>query len=57
MNTIHKHYSKKKKTPENWGVTTWYQILGTRIPKARRGMGLNHAFIVHFDKLTCVICV
>ena len=36
-------YEKKKITPENWGVTAWYQSLGIRIPRARWGMGLEHA--------------
>ena len=30
-------------TPGFWGVTTWYQNLGIRIPRARWGMGLGHA--------------
>ena len=30
-------------TPGFWGVTTWYQSLGIRIPKAQWGMGLGHA--------------
>ena len=29
-----------------WGVTTWYQSLGIRIPRARWGMGLGHAINV-----------
>ena len=35
--------------------TTWYQSLGTRILKTRWGTGLDHAFIMHFDELMCVI--
>ena len=30
-------------TPGFWGVTTWYQSLGIRIPRAWWGMGLGHA--------------
>ena len=43
-------------TPGIWGVTAWYQSLGTRIPRTRWGTDLDHAFIVHFDELMCVIC-
>ena len=32
-----------------WGVITSYQSLGTRVPKTRWGMGLEHA-------LLCIMC-
>ena len=50
---------RKKKVqnfdPRNWDVTAWYQSLGTRIPKTRWETGLDHAFIMHFDKPMHVI--
>ena len=42
--------------PRARGVTVWYQSLGTRIPRTRWGTSLDHAFIVHFDELICVMC-
>ena len=33
----------------------WYDSLGTQMPKTRWGMGLDHAFIMHFDKLMCLL--
>ena len=33
-------------TPEFWGVTAWYQSQVIRMPRARWGMGLEHAVIV-----------
>ena len=44
-----------QRDPRDRGVTTWYQSLGTRIPRTQWGMSLDHAFIMQFDKLTCVI--
>ena len=28
-----------QRTPQFWGVTTWYQSLGTRVPSAPRAWG------------------
>ena len=43
--------------PWDRGVTTWYQSLGTRIPRTRWGTSLDHSFIVHFDELMCDVCL
>ena len=45
-----------QRDPLDRGVTTWYKSLGTQIPRTRWGTGLDHAFIVDFDELMCVIC-
>ena len=36
-------------------VTTWCKSLATRIRRTRLGTNLEHAFIMHFDKLTWVL--
>ena len=36
-------------------VTAWCKSLGTRIPSTRWGTGLEHAYIMNFDKLTWVL--
>ena len=45
-----------QRDPRDRGVTSWYQSLGTQIPRTQWGIGLDHAFIMHFDELMCVIC-
>ena len=45
-----------QRDPRDRGVIAWYQSSGTRIPRTRWGTGLDHAFIVHFDELICVMC-
>ena len=43
---IHKCFrglTGSQRTPEIWGVTTWYQSLGIRLPWARGDLGLGHS--------------
>ena len=45
-----------QRDPRDRDVKAWYQSLCTQIPRTRWGTGLDHAFIVHFDELICVMC-
>ena len=45
-----------QRDPRDRGAIAWYQSLGIRIPKTQWGTGLDHAFILHFDELICVMC-
>ena len=38
---VFRRLTGSQRTPEFWGVTAWYQILGIRIPR-ELGLGIHH---------------